>query len=158
MHWIQNSLTIRIGHFARWTGWAVLWLIYHPEVHMIADWVNEPATVASSIAMYIASGVLLEFVYRKLVWGGIRPSQKPAEAIRTESLDNSWTSILDKEPPAFTELEVFCADGIIRIAQTQNTNGGCLCMAIDYEGAIKKQMQINPGNHRPTHWRINIPL
>lgn len=156
MHWIHNIFTTRVGHFARWTAWAVLWVIYHPEVHMFAEWLNEPASVACSIAMYITSGVLLEIVYRKLIWGKISTKSNSIDARIPASLDSSWTLITDKTPPAHSEIEVFCADGIVRIAETQETTGGVLRMEIDYEGAIKKQMQVNPGNHRPTHWRIYI--
>jgi hypothetical protein len=146
----------RVGHYVRWTGWAVLWLIYHPEMKLIYDWENTPAAVASSIAMYFASGVILELVYRVMVWRGI--GARLVEPVKVVSLDSSWTLISETPPPAYSVIEVFCSDGIVRIAETQDTGGGKMFMTIDYETTVKKRMQLNPGNHRPTHWRLNIPF
>lgn len=137
----------------RWTGWAVIWSINHPELHMKEAWLIQPMSAATSIALYFVSGLLVEIIYRKLVWHWIPRRKGYPAVIRPEYPEHPWISLLDQYPPENSFFEVYCADGKTRSAKSEQIVDGKVCMVIEYEGEIEKLQRGNPWRFRPTQWR-----
>lgn len=138
----------------RWVGWAALCSIEHPEVGRLQDWVNHPEQVAGLIGMYFLFGLVLEFTYRKLVWGSIWPKEEGVSAQQSECVEQGWTSFVDQKPPEDCPLDILCADGNVRKGKAIATSlDGRLIFEIEYEMEIKKQQKEDPMRFAPKYWR-----
>lgn len=119
----------------------------------MSDWTNTPEVVVNSLVLYIISGLILEMIYRKIVWGEVNPRREIQKVKAPNSTGRQWTSFQEKDPPENEAIEVYCADGVSRMAKAHGISNGRLLLDINYEAAIKNKQQENPMKYRPTHWR-----
>jgi hypothetical protein len=141
------------SRMVRWIGWAGLWSTGHPELRSPDVWMTQPWTIASSIALFFISGLILEIVYRKLAKAWIHSRKPYPAAIRPECPDNPWISLLDGFPPFNSKFEVFCADGKTRNAMTGEDTKG-IVLNHDFD-VVDKKIEYTEylRRIRPTHWR-----
>jgi hypothetical protein len=119
----------------------------------MSSWVNTPGVVVTSVALYIISGLMIELIYRKLVWGEINPEMKNGRDPQPDTAIQEWTSFQESDPPDGKPIQVRCADGVVRIAKAYGMKDGRLLFDITFEVDVSKESQENQMKFRPTHWR-----
>lgn len=141
------------GKIIRWFCWMAIWLISDPVLISKEMVMNDPSSLISPLLQFVTLGVVLELIYRKLVWGRIvlRKGYRPVTV--PECPENPWKPIVFDNPPLTGTFEVFCCDGIIRNAKTIGMSGKEFILEVDYEVAVIKKQKKNPWGFRPMQWR-----
>lgn len=144
----------RLGRLTRWLGWAILWGIFHPELYS-KNFQMEPTEEFTGLVLwYFGLGLLLEYLYLKLVSIGVGDSEgliPDTEA--PDCPDHPWIPFGNQVPAEHSLLEFYCADGKSRNARTHGRVDGRLVFEVHYETSIAKKQRKHPLNYCPTHWR-----
>lgn len=148
-------LSQKSGHFLRWVGWSLFWMFLHPEVVSLNTWLADTSSIVPGILTYLITGLVLEFCYRKLVWGSLRLPNAHQNNVCPECIENPWISLSQKKPhhESKNDFELFCVDGIVRPGTIVYLHGKGYLLATKLTSKESVEHQQNSVPFRPTHWR-----
>ena len=142
--------------FVRQFAWAFVWVIFCPEMFSFENWKDGSSMFLSGLLMYMASGFMLEALYRWIAWGRWYPTKQYPAAIRPECPDHPWISILDGYPEPSVLVEVFCADGKERQGRAYIRDDDVKGLATFFDGdELQIAQSPDAWRLRPTHWRYS---
>jgi len=143
----------KFGKMLRWLAWASLWTLFHPEITIASNWIDEPLHNALSVLLYMFSGALLELIYNYLMTGefSLNPSQRTKRPASTK--DNPWRLFVEARPPVKTEIELYCADETVRKGMIVRVNDGNLVFEVEYEEEVQAHRLAKPMEYCPLYWR-----
>jgi hypothetical protein len=124
----------------------------NPDLTDSATW-TDLGQITWLLGMYFVSGSILEILYRWFAWGEILPRQSRSAVIRPECPEHPWISLLDRQPESGSEVELFCADGKVRIGVGLRRDDGTFGIAVSYPVEDAENISRKVFAYRPTHWR-----
>jgi hypothetical protein len=119
----------------------------------MSTWLNAPDIAVTSVALYIVSGLIVELIYRKIVWGEINPERKKRKVPQATTTVQQWISFEESDPPDGKPIQVRCADGVVRNAKAYAMKDGRLLFDMKFEVDVSKESQDKQLKFMPTHWR-----
>jgi len=144
---------IRTGLIVRSVAWACFWIVMNPQLTSAQFW-HQPVQLGILLAQYIASSLILELTYRLLAWGGLYPNKANPAVVRPECPEHPWISLLDRKPELDADVEVFCADGVVRKGAAIPRDAGSSGLVVQFSKEELNELRKKPEMFIPTHWRL----
>ena len=145
----------RKGLIVRSVGWACLWLVMNPQLTSVQFW-HQPEQLGILLIQYIVSSVILELTYRWLSWGSLYPNKKSPVELLPECPEHPWIDLDERKPSENEDIEVFCADGIVRKGAAMPRDSGSSGLVVQFSKEDLNELRKKPELFRPTHWRLDI--